>query len=259
MASAAMSPTRVCDATNDLQGVVESPGLRQYQGDLDPAFGRTDRLSGGRDSPVEAAQPCIRHGYRVGGSDHDTRREGLRRFLCGVEHTRAGGPYAAGRVQRCRRSRPRAERDDQDRRRRREAQGTSDTHGILAPTPRPDFALFHGNTLHGFLDAKYRDTWTRGLPAEWLYQLSIYALSSPARTSLMLYASTSSEACDEKVEIRDPLWRSADASASVVVRPVPLLRLAELVTPERKSSLATERRRWAEQLVTMKHRLPAGA
>ncbi len=125
--------------------------------------------------------------------------------------------------------------------------------------PTPDFALFHGDMLHGFMDAKYRDTWTRGFPAEWLYQLSIYALSSPARTSLMLYATTSAEASDERVEIRDPLWRSPGVSASVVLRPVPLLRLAELVTPERKSSRAAERRQWAEQLVTMKHRLPARA
>ena len=48
-----------------------------------------------------------------------------------------------------------------------------------APAPRPDFALFSGNTLRGFLDAKYRDIWERDFPAEWLYQLSTYALASP--------------------------------------------------------------------------------
>jgi 5-methylcytosine-specific restriction enzyme subunit McrC len=39
-----------------------------------------------------------------------------------------------------------------------------------APEPRPDFALFYGNTLRGFIDAKYRDIWERGFPADWLYQ-----------------------------------------------------------------------------------------
>ena len=42
-----------------------------------------------------------------------------------------------------------------------------------APAPRPDYALFCANELKGFLDAKYRDIWNWGLPAEWLYQLSI--------------------------------------------------------------------------------------
>jgi hypothetical protein len=58
-----------------------------------------------------------------------------------------------------------------------------------APAPRPDYALFDGSTLHGFVDAKYRDIWERGLPTEWLYQLSLYALASPNDVSVLLYAS----------------------------------------------------------------------
>lgn len=125
-----------------------------------------------------------------------------------------------------------------------------------APAPRPDFALFQGHAPHAFLDAKYRDIWARGLPPEWLYQLSIYALSSPARTSVVLYASTSADARDEKIEIREPFGRSNGPSASVVVRPVPLLRLAELVAPEHTARLANERRGWANQLVAVHPRLP---
>jgi 5-methylcytosine-specific restriction enzyme subunit McrC len=78
-----------------------------------------------------------------------------------------------------------------------------------APTPRPDYALFRGNTLHGFLDAKYRDIWERSLPAEWLYQLSSYALASLDEVSVLLYASMAAEACDERMEVRQPvLWSS---------------------------------------------------
>jgi 5-methylcytosine-specific restriction enzyme subunit McrC len=118
-----------------------------------------------------------------------------------------------------------------------------------APRPRPDYALFCDNTLHRFLDAKYRDIWDRGLPAEWLYQLAIYALASPIEVSILLYASMSPQARDERVEVRQPVLWANKRPASVIVRPVFLPYLAELVDPERARSLATERRRLAEQLV----------
>ena len=69
-----------------------------------------------------------------------------------------------------------------------------------APKPRPDYALFRQNELYCFADAKYRDIWTKGLPADWLYQLSIYALASPARTSILLYATDAKEARDERMK-----------------------------------------------------------
>jgi 5-methylcytosine-specific restriction enzyme subunit McrC len=118
-----------------------------------------------------------------------------------------------------------------------------------APTPRPDYALFHGTTLKGFLDAKYRDVWEQSLPVEWLYQLSIYALASPSEVSVLLYASMSTEARDERVEVHQPVLWSGKGSASVVLRPVPLPYLAELINPEGRSSLAPERRRFADELV----------
>ncbi len=129
-----------------------------------------------------------------------------------------------------------------------------------APAPRPDYALFYDKALHGFLDAKYRDIWDRSLPAEWLYQLSIYALASPSEISVLLYASMSAEACDERVEVRQPVTWSNKRPASVILRPVPLPYLAELLDPDRARSLAGERRKLADQLVaprTRKHDLLA--
>jgi 5-methylcytosine-specific restriction enzyme subunit McrC len=125
-----------------------------------------------------------------------------------------------------------------------------------APAPRPDYALFCGNTLCGFLDAKYRDIWERSLPAEWLYQLSIYALASPGEVSVLLYASMSAEARDERVEVRQPVLWSSKRLASVVLRPVPLSYLAELLNPEGRGSLATERRNFADELVLFNTRNP---
>lgn len=125
-----------------------------------------------------------------------------------------------------------------------------------APAPRPDYALFQGNTLCGFLDAKYRDTWERNLPAEWLYQLSIYALASPAQVSVLLYASMAAEARDERVEVRQPVVWSSEGPASVILRPVPLPQLAELLDPDRAGSLTAERRRLAEELVVLRTRKP---
>jgi 5-methylcytosine-specific restriction enzyme subunit McrC len=118
-----------------------------------------------------------------------------------------------------------------------------------APTPRPDFALFRSKRLSGFLDAKYRDVWERGLPADWLYQLSIYALAAPNRTSVLLYATTSLDARDEEVHVRQPVKWSDDRPASVIIRPVPLQRLAELVHPDMARKRSDERRRMPQDLV----------
>jgi 5-methylcytosine-specific restriction enzyme subunit McrC len=117
--------------------------------------------------------------------------------------------------------------------------------------PRPDYALFRAKTLRGFLDAKYRDLWEKSLPADWLYQLSIYALSSPTRVSIILYASMASEGSDERVEIRPPAVWPGNGSATVIVRPVSLLRLRELIGGDRSAKPAVERRRWAEELVRL--------
>lgn len=118
-----------------------------------------------------------------------------------------------------------------------------------APAPRPDYALFRGNTLYAFLDAKYRDIWERGLPAEWLYQLSLYALASPSQVSVILYASMAADARDERVEVRQPVSWSDKEPASVILRPVPLTYLAEILDPDRFAALASKRRELANQFV----------
>lgn len=120
-----------------------------------------------------------------------------------------------------------------------------------SPKPRPDYALFRTNKLRGFLDAKYRDVWNNGLPAEWLYQLSTYALASPSRVSVLLYASMARGACDERVEIHQPMQWSGKDLGSLIVRPVRLPHLAELLDPKRKDMLATERQRFANELVVL--------
>jgi len=121
-----------------------------------------------------------------------------------------------------------------------------------APAPRPDFALFSGNTLRGFLDAKYRDIWDRDFPAAWLYQLSMYALASPVRVSVMLYASMSAEARDEQVDVRSPIHGATNGSAAVIIRPVPLQRLATLLGSDQTVSLAAQRRQMAKELVSLR-------
>jgi 5-methylcytosine-specific restriction enzyme subunit McrC len=126
----------------------------------------------------------------------------------------------------------------------------------VAPAPRPDFALIHGNGLRGFLDAKYRDLWEQGLPTDWLYQLAVYSFAAPARVSVLLYATMADEARDEQVDLREPFLSTTKDPASVILRPVCLMQLAELIGPERSLGLVAERRRWAESLVDLRVRQP---
>jgi 5-methylcytosine-specific restriction enzyme subunit McrC len=117
-----------------------------------------------------------------------------------------------------------------------------------APAPRPDYAISRGNHLSGFLDAKYRDVWDKGLPAEWLYQLSIYALASPCNVSVLLYASMAATARDERIEVRQPVASPQGFSASVIIRPVPLKYLADILNPANSLSSRLARSRLANQL-----------
>ncbi|MBR0831340.1 hypothetical protein JQ596_38125 [Bradyrhizobium manausense] len=122
--------------------------------------------------------------------------------------------------------------------------------GRPLPRPRPDFALFNAKGLMGFLDAKYRDVWEKGYPAGWLYQLSMYALASPNQKSVLLYATTSPGAREERIDIRHPvLWR-AGSEASVIMRPVQLQTLATLLRSSGVASAKHEERKcFARSLV----------
>jgi 5-methylcytosine-specific restriction enzyme subunit McrC len=128
------------------------------------------------------------------------------------------------------------------------APGANPKQRIL-PKPRPDFALFRTKKLIGFLDAKYRDIWEKGFPARWLYQLSIYALASPNQASILLYGTMSTDARDERIDIRQPIWWSSKGAAFLILRPVPLQRMAELLGPSQRDRSASERKRFADELV----------
>jgi len=92
------------------------------------------------------------------------------------------------------------------------------------PAPRPDIALLQGRRVVRLLDAKYRDIWETSLPREMLYQLAIYALSGQGDgKSVLLYGTTSSEATESRIEVRDPI--TDGYKAMVLVRPVNLVEL----------------------------------
>jgi hypothetical protein len=57
-------------------------------------------------------------------------------------------------------------------------------------------------------------------------------------------------ACDERLEIRQPLQSSGEGPAYVILRPVLLSRLSAFVDPDQATTLASDRREWAEKLVT---------
>lgn len=121
--------------------------------------------------------------------------------------------------------------------------------GRSLPRPRPDFALFRDKKLIGFLDAKYRDVWQNGYPAEWLYQLSMYALASPNQQSVMLYATTSPGARDERIDIRHHLLANTGSRPSVILRPVQLQTLARLVESSESSSMQQQRKCFVRSLI----------
>lgn len=109
------------------------------------------------------------------------------------------------------------------------------------PRLRPDYAIFAGERLSIFADAKYRDVWAYGVPPDWLYQLQAYAWAAPDAVSLMLYASTSPDAREERVIVRHPLLEDRPTS-SIVLRPVSLENLAGVVASGGHSRIEARRR-----------------
>lgn len=109
------------------------------------------------------------------------------------------------------------------------------------PAPRPDFAVVREGRVVALLDAKYRDLWEQSLPPEMLYQLAIYALTQRGENpvSIILYPSVTEAAQDQVVEFRGVL--DGIAKASVILRPVHLLRLDALLRAG--SGVGAERRR----------------
>lgn len=120
-----------------------------------------------------------------------------------------------------------------------------------APSVRPDYALVQDGALVRFLDAKYRDTWNHGCPTEWLYQLSTYALASPDRVSVLLYATMADNACEERMEVRPAVPWSGQPSATFVLRPAALGGLAQLVVPDARASRSLKQQQYASELVSV--------
>lgn len=104
------------------------------------------------------------------------------------------------------------------------------------PAPRPDFALSDvRGTLSMYLDAKYRDLWRTSLPPEWLYQLSVYALASSNRTSVLLYPTTAAAAQEERIAVCAPA--DGNQLGNVVLRPVAIDTLGQLAGSTRRADL----------------------
>ena len=115
------------------------------------------------------------------------------------------------------------------------------------PTPRPDFAVFRGGQLLGYLDAKYRDLWSESLPREMLYQVALYAAAQAAGPATMLYPTEDVAAAEERFEMRDPV--STRTRASVALRPVHLSTLESLITDKPGSARERNRQRFAASLL----------
>ena len=74
--------------------------------------------------------------------------------------------------------------------------------------------------------------------------------------SVLLYASMAADARDDRVDIRQPVTWSDKGPASVILRPVPLLYLAELLASDRCAASANKRRELADRLVIPRIRKP---
>ena len=122
-------------------------------------------------------------------------------------------------------------------------------NGRSAPSVRPDYALHEPGHPVRFLDAKYRDVWTEGCTAEWLYQLSLYALAGAGRVSVLLYATTHAAAREERLEVRPGASDDKPVAATVIIRPVDLTRISELIGPGQANTHARERQGLALALV----------
>ncbi|ABS39323.1 McrC family protein [Clostridium botulinum] len=101
-----------------------------------------------------------------------------------------------------------------------------------SPTPRPDFALIRQGKVVKLLDAKYRNLWEKNLPRDMLYQLAIYAVSGIGdKTATILYPSLNDVTTVQMIDINDPI--SSSKMASVILKPVNLIKVAEMINDDK--------------------------
>lgn len=119
--------------------------------------------------------------------------------------------------------------------------------GRRAPTPRPDYMIVQHGRVTSILDAKYRDLWEHDLPAHWLYQVAIYALSQPEKNvGTILYPTTQNEAREAHIVLSDPIYGTS--RAQVILRPVNLFHLEQLIRDARMRRNERERVGFAKWL-----------
>ncbi len=119
--------------------------------------------------------------------------------------------------------------------------------GKISPRPRPDYTISKGPKLISMLDAKYCDLSERDLPAEWLYQLAIYALSQDIGSrATILYPTMNNHAKEARIQVTDPLHGAY--RAQVIIRPVKLLYLNELISDQSTNIIRRERTKYAQCL-----------
>jgi len=117
----------------------------------------------------------------------------------------------------------------------------------MDPKPRPDYTVSKGSKLISMMDAKYCDLSERDLPAEWLYQLAIYALSQDfGGHATILYPTMNTNVKEARIRITDPVHGAF--RAQVIIRPVNLLHLDSLISDQLTSILKRERVKYAHSL-----------
>jgi 5-methylcytosine-specific restriction enzyme subunit McrC len=113
--------------------------------------------------------------------------------------------------------------------------------------PRPDFAVLLPGKPVRYLDAKYRDLWTQGLPRDMLYQLALYASAQAGGAAAMLYPTEAVEAAEERLDVCNLI--DGRPAASVALRRVHLQRLVELVAEPVSTRREAERQAFAWRLL----------
>ena len=116
--------------------------------------------------------------------------------------------------------------------------GTKAIPGKRLGAPRPDYVITKNGKIVALLDAKYRDIWKKGLPSNWLYQVSVYALAGQDKeryaSASIIYPTDASNAAPAEIEVLHPLRQTR--LCTLWLRPVNLAELADLLNDQSKQA-----------------------